>query len=103
MARSWVSRIRSSSVSLNDQGRWRPARPVSDRTIRRVLRKVRERASGKNNKGASLIDLLFVLTSPIWLTALVLLWAVAWMLWLGVGATLLFVRIFWNPRAGKVS
>ena len=91
MARRGLA-MRSSSVSLNSRDGWRPARPVSGRTIRRVLRRIRARSSGERKQGAGLIDWLLILSSPLWLSALILLWVASWMLWLGLGATLFAVR-----------
>lgn len=84
--------MRSSSVSLNSRNGWRPARPASGRMIRRVLRTLRARSGGETNQGAGLIDWLLILSSPLWLSALVLLWVISWMIWLGLSATLLAVR-----------
>ena len=91
MARRGLA-MRSSSVSLNSRDRWRPARPVSGRTIRHVLRRIRARSSGERKQGAGLIDWLLILSSPLWLSALILLWVASWMLWLGLSATLFAVR-----------
>ena len=60
--------------------------------IRRVLRTLRARSSGDRNQGAGLIDWLLILSSPLWLSALALLWVISWMLWLGLSATLFAVR-----------
>lgn len=105
MARRGLA-MRSSSVPLGRAG-WRPARPASGRMIRRVLRTLRARSGGDKNQGAGLIDWLLILSSPLWLSALVLLWVVSWMLWLGLGATLFAVRFinanFPSRRDRKVS
>ena len=84
--------MRSSSVSLNSRSGWRPARPASGRIIRRVLRTLRARSGGENNQSAGLIDWLLILSSPLWLFALILVWIVSWMLWLGLSAILLVAR-----------
>jgi hypothetical protein len=84
--------MRSSSVSLNSRSGWRPTRPASGRIIRRVLRTSRARSGGENNQSAGLIDWLLILSSPLWLFALILLWIVSWMLWLGLSAILLVAR-----------
>lgn len=86
--------MRSSRVSLNSRDGWRPARPVSGRMIRSVLRRLRARSGGDENQGAGLIDWLLILSSPLWLSALVLLWVVSWMIWLGLSATLFAVHFF---------
>ena len=90
--------MRSSSVSLNSRDGWRPARPASGRMIRRVLRTLRARRSGDKKQGAGLIDWLFILSSPLWLSALLLLWVISWMLWLGLSATLFAVRFIKESR-----
>lgn len=90
----------SSGVSLNSRDGWRPARPATGRMIRGVLRTLRARSGGETKQGAGLIDWLLILSSPLWLSALVLLWVVSWMLWLGLSATLLAVR-FIKKSKGK--
>ena len=92
--------MRSSSISLNSRDGWRPARPASGRMIRRVLRRLGARSGGEKNQGAGLIDWLLIVASPLWLSALVLLWVASWMLWLGLSATLFAVR-FIKESKGK--
>jgi hypothetical protein len=91
MARRGLA-MRSSSISLNSRDGWRPARPASGRMIRRVLHRLGARSGGDKNQSAGLVDWLLILSFPLWLSALVLLWVASWMLRLGLSATLFVVR-----------
>jgi hypothetical protein len=97
MARRGLA-MRSSSISLNSRDGWRPARPASGRTIRRVLRRLGARSGGEKNQRSGLIDWILIVSSPLWLSALVLLWVASWMLWLGLSATLFAVRFIKKSR-----
>ncbi len=98
MARRGLA-MRSSSISLNSRDGWRPARPASGRMIRRVLHSLGARSGGDKNQSAGLVDWLLILSSPLWLSALVLLWVASWMLRLGLSATLFVVRFIRESKA----